>query len=340
MFIVRPIEAKDLDGLMNLIKNSGHGLTSLPKDENIIKNKILISERSFAQRGDRPNGESFLFVMEEVFTGKIVGVSGIISKIGGFDPYFFYRLEREEVCSKLLDRKNTITSLHLEKVHSGPAEICSLFLDKKYRNSQNGRFLSLSRFHFMANFPELFEKKVIAEMRGQVNSKGHSPFWDAVGQKFMNIDFVKADYLALKGRQFIEELLPKYPIIVNLLPDSAQEVIEKVHPNTEPALHILKQEGFDLSGYVGIFEPGPVIECELKKVRSYKDSAQSKVVEISEKKIKSNLHIISSLRRDTFMATLGGIQKENAKEVVIDEVTASQLKIKLGDTVRHSSFKP
>ena len=103
MFIIRPIKKDDIDALMDLLQNSGHGLTSLPKDRKIIENKILISERSFEHRGDRPNGESYLFVMEELFTGKIVGVSGLISKIGGFDPYYFYRLKVESMHSKMLD---------------------------------------------------------------------------------------------------------------------------------------------------------------------------------------------------------------------------------------------
>ncbi len=99
MFVIRPIKSSDLDGLMKLLEDSGHGLTSLPKDEEIIKHKILISERSVAHRGDRPGGEAYLFVMEELFTGKIVGINGIISKIGGFEAYYFYHLKEETMIS-------------------------------------------------------------------------------------------------------------------------------------------------------------------------------------------------------------------------------------------------
>jgi arginine N-succinyltransferase len=141
MFIIRAIKEDDLDGLMNLLEDSGHGLTSLPKDRKIIAAKITTSERSFAHRGDGPNGEVYLFVMEELFTGKIVGVSGIISKIGGFEPYYFYRLKTELKESLMLDVKKEISSLHFEKIHAGPAEICSLFLSPEFRNSQNGILL-------------------------------------------------------------------------------------------------------------------------------------------------------------------------------------------------------
>ena len=78
MLLIRPIEENDLDGLMDLLQGSGHGLTSLPKDKEIIKKKITLSQRSFAHRGERPSGESYLFVMKNLFSDKIIGVSGII----------------------------------------------------------------------------------------------------------------------------------------------------------------------------------------------------------------------------------------------------------------------
>ena len=118
MFIIRPIVENDLDGLMELLEKSGHGLTSLPKDPEVLKKRIRMSERSFAHREDVPKGEDYLFVMEELFTGKIVGVCAIISKIGGFEPYYFYRLEKTHHESKMIHMKNDITSLHLHQKQS------------------------------------------------------------------------------------------------------------------------------------------------------------------------------------------------------------------------------
>jgi hypothetical protein len=40
MFIIRPITSKDLDGLMELLEKSGHGLTSLPRDPEVLKKRI------------------------------------------------------------------------------------------------------------------------------------------------------------------------------------------------------------------------------------------------------------------------------------------------------------
>jgi arginine N-succinyltransferase len=340
MFIIRPIRKNDLDNLMNLLQESGHGLTSLPKDEKIIANKILISERSFEHRGERPNGESYLFVMEEVFTGKMVGISGIISKIGGFDPYYFYKLKTEKMSSKMLNVERDVQTLHMEKVHSGPAEICSLFLAPEYRNSQNGRFLSLSRFLFMAENEQYFEDTVIAEMRGQVNDEGHSPFWNAVGHKFMEIDFLHADYLTMKSKSFIEELLPNYPILIDLLPKDAQDVIAQVHEHTAPARRILEQEGFKFNGLVGIFEPGPVLEAEVKEIRAYKESNVVEIEEITADDFVSDTFIIStSGAGNKFKTALGKVEILDSGKVRIQAVVATALKFRLGDTLRYVTFR-
>lgn len=338
MFIIRPIEPKDLDGLMELLEESGHGLTTLPRDPEVLKKRIRISERSFLHREETPSGEDYLFVMEELFTGKIVGVCAIVSKIGGFLPYYFYRLEKTHHESKKMHVKNEVTSLHFHYVHNGPAEICSLYLHPKFRNSQNGRFLSLSRFLFIAENRKYFEEEVIAEMRGMVNDSGHSPFWDAVGAHFFKIDFTTADALYLKDKRFIEELLPKHPIVANLLPEDAQFVIGKVHPNTEPAKRILEQEGFKFSGLVGIFEPGPVIKAEVDNIRSIKESIIGEVVEISDKNFKSDLYIIARTH-SSFRCALGKVVKLKSGGYKISGVTAAALKLRVGDKIRFVSFR-
>lgn len=341
MLLFRPIKKSDLKSLMQLLQQAGHGLTSLPKDEKILAQKIEHSQKSFetSEFREKPAGESFLFVLEDLFTGKLVGVSGIISKIGGFDAYYFYRLKSEVATSKMLGVEKEIKSLHMEKTHSGPAEICSLYLDPEFRNSQNGRFLSLARFLYMAENPKDFEDTVIAEMRGQVDDQGHSPFWNAVGKKFMDIDFVEADYLTLKSKTFIDELLPKTPILIDLLPKEAQEVVAEVHPNTRPARRILEQEGFAFNGLVGIFEPGPVLETKLREIRTFKESRVLEVAQIDEEPIESDVFIIATSGKAKFKACLGKIKFLEQQKVQINAVTATALKLKKGDKLRYAALK-
>jgi arginine N-succinyltransferase len=172
-----------------------------------------------------------------------------------------------------------------------------------------------------------------------VNDSGHSPFWDAVGKNFFKMDFPTADYLYVKNKRFIEELMPKYPIIANLLPEEAHYVIGKVHPNTEPAKRILEQEGFHFSGLVGIFEPGPVLIADLDNIRSIKESVVGEIKEISDKAFKSEVFIIARMSTN-FRAALGGVVKLKSGGFKISGVTAAALKLRLGDKIRFVSFRP
>lgn len=339
MFIIRPIEDKDLDGLMKLLEKSGHGLTTLPKDPEVIKKRIRISQRSFLHREDGPGGEDYVFVMEELFTGRIVGVCAIISKIGGFQPYYFYKLEKLKLKSKLLHVENEVCHMHVQAVHSGPAELCSLFLDPDFRNSQNGRFLSLSRFLFIAENRKYFEDEIIAEMRGMVDDQGRSKFYDAVGKHFFKIDFPTADYLYMKDKRFIEELLPKTPITVNLLPEEAQAVVGKVHPDTEAAKRILEQEGFADSGMVAIFDPGPVVTATVNNIRSITESKVGTIGEIAKANL-NNKEFIISRTEGNFRCALGEVVKQKDGKYKISDVTAAALKLRLGDSIRFVSFRP
>jgi arginine N-succinyltransferase len=157
--------------------------------------------------------------------------------------------------------------------YTGCSEICTLFLRENSRKGLTGRFLSRSRFLFMAQHSERFADTVIAEMRGVSDEDGHSPFWQWLQEHFFSIEFPKADHLVgLGDKVFISELMPKYPIYVNLLSKKAQAVIGNVHEKTKPALKLLEKEGFEHRGYVDLFDAGPTVEAKLGNIRSIRES--------------------------------------------------------------------
>ncbi|HZN69665.1 MAG TPA: arginine N-succinyltransferase, partial [Tepidisphaeraceae bacterium] len=225
MLVIRPVSISDLDQLLALTASTGYGLTTLPADPQFLRKRILKSQRSFDGIGDRPAGETYLFVMEDAATGKVVGTSGVVSKVGGFEPFYAYRIETTVHESKFLGVRKEIQVLHLVAEHNGPCEIGSLFLSPEYRGGSNGRLLSLSRFLFMADNEACFDPVVLAEMRGVVDAEGRSPFWDAVGKHFFHIDYPRADYLSVIDKRFIADLMPKHPIYITLLPPEAKAVI-------------------------------------------------------------------------------------------------------------------
>ena len=164
----------------------------------------------------------------------------------------------------------------------GRQELCTLFLKDGYRKNNNGKLLSKARFMFIKQHQERFAETVIAEMRGVSNEQGNSPFWQWLEEHFFSMDFPTADYLTGIGQKvFIAELMPKYPIYVNLLSKDAQAVIGKVHDNTRPAIELLKSEGFTFNGYVDIFDAGPTVEAKVDNIATIRN-AKNFTVKIGE----------------------------------------------------------
>ena len=339
MDVVRPIHSDDLHDLIKLTRKISYGITSLPKDRDILYKRILESQDGFAKKAKKPRGETYLFVLENLDTGKIIGVSGIISKVGISAPFYTYKIETAIHESKMLKTRKEIQILTPMAVRNGPCEIGSLYLSPKKRRSGLGRLLSLSRFLFMAEYKYLFDPLVIAKMRGVIDKNGRSAFWDAVGKHFFGINFPKADYLSMVNKQFIGELLPKHPIYISLITKDAQKVIGKVHKNTKPALKILMEEGFKFNNMIGIFTAGPVLRCNIKDIRSVKESIKKTIAEIKDEEIESELFIISNSLKD-YRACLGHLKIDSSGSVQIERDIALALKVKIGDPIRFVSLYP
>ncbi len=332
MQVVRPVKMTDLKALHELAHLTGYGLTTLSRDVDLLRKRIQESEGACKGEGDKPRGESYLFVLEDLKAGRVVGTSGIASKVGGFEPFYSYRVETVVHESKELGIRKEIKTLHLVAEHNGPCEIGSLFLHPEYRVGGNGRLLSLSRFLYMAQNPGRFDPMVIAEMRGVIDDKGRSAFWDAVGKHFFELDFSKADALSLVNKKFIADLMPRHPIYVPILPQEAQAVIGEVHTQTRPAIELLKSEGFKWSGMVDIFEAGPVMVAKLEDIRSVKESVVGKVVEVMDGEIEGTAMHVMSLRADWRCARVNVVVKEGG--VMMGKEDAEGLGVKVGDEVR------
>src|SRR6185295_11034122 len=144
MLVMRPVKMDDLDALVELAAHTGHGMTTLPKDRNLLQRRIHDSQRGFEKLAadDRPRGETYLFVMEDLKTGQLAGICGIVSKVGGFEPFYAYKIETAVHESHELHVRKEIKFLKLVADHNGPCEIGSLFLSPDFRKGGNGRLLS------------------------------------------------------------------------------------------------------------------------------------------------------------------------------------------------------
>ena len=334
MIIIRPIQQRDYDALYRIAEESGHGFTSLPVNEALLKKRISHAETSFKKEVSHPGNEGYLFVMEDTETGQVVGTSGIEAAVGLEDAFYHYHLGKVVHSSRELNIYNTVETLSLCNDYTGASEICTLFLSESHRKGRNGRFLSRMRFLFIAEHAHRFADTVIAEMRGVSDEDGRSPFWAWLEEHFFSMDFPTADYLTGIGKKvFIAELMPKHPIYVNLLSKAAQQVINEVHPKTIPALKLLEAEGFSKRGYVDIFDAGPTVEANVNTVNTVLNSLRCQVI-IGEVNNDNN-YIICNTHVENFLAVQAPLSlRETAKQVVISQETANTLQINEGDWVR------
>ena len=261
MFFVRPIARDDLPAVFALSESSGGGLTTLPANRDRLAARIARSLASFAGTADRAEA-CYMFVLVDGSDDRVVGISGIEVAVGLKEPWYNYHVGTLVHASRTLGVYTVAPTLFLANDHTGHSELCSLFLDQRFRVGKNGALLAKSRLLFIADFAHLFAAKVIAELRGKLDADGLSPFWEGLGRHFFAMEYSTADYLTGIGQKsFIAELMPKHPVYVNLLPTAARDAIGVVHADTAPARVMLEQEGFRYEGYVDIFDAGPTLEC-------------------------------------------------------------------------------
>jgi arginine N-succinyltransferase len=335
MFI-RPANTQDHDAVLALAKEAGFGMTSLPPDVDVLAQKIDISIKSFAGHASVKGQESFLFVLEDPADGAVVGTCGIMAHVGLSQPFYSYKLTTITQASQQLDIFSKHTMLQVTNDLTGLSEVGALFLLPAYRRDRIGRMLSLSRFLFMAGFGDYFHEQVLAEMRGVHDAQGRSPFYDAVARHFFQMPFTKADYVnATEGNQFINDLMPKYPIYQQLLPESAQAVIGAVNPASEPAKHMLLKQGFKESGYVDIFDAGPTLTADRAQIKAIKQSQTAKVTAIADMPESATKYLVDNERFEGFRAAMGRMILGDDGAVTLSARLAERLELSAGDTLRY-----
>lgn len=338
MMVIRPIQNQDWDALWALAHKTGPGFTSLQPDEETVRLKLDWALKSFA--AEQPLTEAlYLFVLEDSSDGQIVGLCGIESAVGLNEPWYNYRVGTLVHASRELDVYNPIKTLTLSNDHTGDSEVCTLFLDPDYRHSKNGSLLSRSRFMFMAEFANRFTETVIAEMRGYSDKNGVSPFWEGLGRQFFSIDFAQADALSGQNKVFIAELMPRNPIYTNMLPDDARNVIGHTHDNTTPARRLLESEGFHYTGYVDIFDAGPVLEARVQDLRVVRESRYCKAnivdtAPVVDSAQSDQLFMVANTRLQGFRCCLSPVTLVGNNTVNVSQAVAEVLNIHSGDTVR------
>lgn len=268
-FVIRAATAADLEPLYEMAKLTGGGFTNLPPDRRALARKLERAEAAYANAADELGDEQFVLVLERPETGEVRGTCQMMTQVGRQWPFYSYRLSTLTQHSEELDRTVRAEMLSLVTDLEGSSEVGGLFLHPNERAGGLGLLLARSRYLFIAMHRKRFSDRILAELRGIIDERGGSPFWDGVAGRFFGMTFQEADYFnAINGNQFIADLMPKHPVYVAMLSDSARSAIGMPHPSGRAAMRMLEEEGFAYEGYVDIFDGGPTMTARTDGVRS------------------------------------------------------------------------
>ena len=146
------------------------------------------------------------------------------------------------------------------------------------------------------------------------------------------MSFQEADYFnAINGNQFIADLMPKHPVYIAMLQDSARSVIGLPHPTGRAAMRMLENEGFAAEGYVDIFDGGPTMIARTDKVKSIKDAQSAKLASTDLEK--GERALVATGRMATFRSSYGARALHDDGTISIDAQSADVLDVKPADTV-------
>jgi arginine N-succinyltransferase len=330
-FRVRPARNEDFQAIYEMAKLTGGGFTNLPPDRGTLVDKLIRSEHAFGADKPEPDADLFMFVLQNVETGQIRGTCQIFGQVGTETPFYSYRISTLTQTSKALDRTFRAESLNLVTDFDGCSEVGGLFLHPEARAGGFGMLLARSRYLFIKLHRARFSAKLLAELRGVIDSKGGSPFWDSIAGRFFGMGFSQADeFNATHGTQFIADLMPKTPIYTAMLPESARAVIGVPHPSGRAAMKMLEQEGFAHDGYIDIFDGGPTMTAATDSIRTIRDSREEVLSEISDSDGGQTM-LVAAGHLTSFACCWGRVRVRADGGVTLDPASAAMLGLEPGD---------
>ncbi len=330
-FVIRAATAQDLQHLYEMAKLTGGGFTNLPPDRNALTTKLENSDAAFSRTADEIEAETFVLVLEDTDTGAVRGTCQLFTAVGQAWPFYSYRITTLTQHSQELKRTITAELLSLVNDLGGCSEVGGLFLHPGQRAGGLGMLIARSRYLFIASHRKRFGNKLLAELRGIIDERGGSPFWDAIGGKFFGMSFQEADeFNAIHGNQFIADLMPKHPVYIAMLSEEARKVIGLPHPSGRAAMRMLENEGYSYQGYVDIFDGGPTMLAPTNKVRSIADAHHGAVESTTLDKGEKSL--IAAGHLHNFRCCFGA-REVRGDAVAIDTQAADLLQIGEGDAV-------
>jgi arginine N-succinyltransferase len=315
-----------------MAKLTGGGFTNLPPDRATLVGKLDRSDKSFSRQEDSQTGDMYMFVLEDPDKQLVRGTCQIFGQVGVIQPFYSYHLSTLTQSSPELGKTFRNQLLTLTTDLEGSSEVGGLFLHPMARAAGWGSLLARSRYLFMKLHRGRFGERTLAELRGVMDEAGKCPFWDGLAGRFFGMSFPEADeFNAINGTRFIADLMPRTPIYVALLAESAQAVMGQPHPTGRAALRMLEEEGFYYDRYLDIFDGGPTVTADTDEIRTIRESLTETVGEIADGGRTKML--VAAGRLNDFRACCASVKKHSKKGICIDRKAAELLQVDVGDEV-------
>ena len=287
MYIVRPVELPDIPSLVELASLLTHGVHTMARTPAAIECAVEQSLHSFASQVDIPSEEYYLFVLENAATKKLVGSAAIAAMAGSKGTFFSFRNDAIQQVSRDLNISHSVHALSLCADLTSYSQLLSFFVQHGHHTGPEAALLSRARLMFAALKPARFSDNIFVSLAGYTDQQGRSPFWEALGKKFFQMNFLDAERLVdgARNRTMIVELMPHYPVYVPLLPGEAQSAMGQVHPESVVPFDILAKEGFASDDFIDIFDGGPILLANKHSLNSFSHGIKLPVELASSEKL-------------------------------------------------------
>ncbi len=338
MFVVRPVEISDVPALESLAAVATAGVHTLPKTRQAIERAVERSIASFATHVDMPSDESYVFVLESVADKAIVGSAAISATAGSSGTFFAFRNDVIQQVSRDLNISHSVHALTLCSDLTGYSQLSSFYVRNWRKAGPEAALLSRARLLFAASAPHRFGDRFFASLAGITDANSRSPFWEALGRKFFQMDFLEAERVieGARNRTLIVELMPHYPIYVPLLPGEAQAAMGQVHAEGELPFQVLSEEGFEPDEFIDIFDGGPILQAHKHALRAFSSSLLRRVAPGADKG-RGGLqerYLVGSTGKQNFRAVIAACAPLEASDSVLLPADALRaLEVSAGDSV-------
>jgi arginine N-succinyltransferase len=313
------------------------GVHTLPRTREKIAESVDRSIASFSAHVDIPSEESYLFVLEELGTGGIVGTAAVHASAGSNGTYFAFRNDVIQQVSRDLNISHSVHALTLCSELTAYSQLSGFYVRNRETAGLEAALLSRARLLFAVLAPHRFGDRFFVPLAGVTDGEGQSPFWNALGRKFFKMDFLDAERVigGARNRTLIVELMPHYPVYVPLLPGDAQAAMGQIHPSGQLSFNLLTEEGFEADEYIDIFDGGPILQAHKNSLRSFAGSCLRRVDTAARAGAPESLvkYAIASNERDFRAITVACPPVETGELVCLPLEARDALKVAPGENV-------